>query len=65
MNKTNMKLQNLIFPQDDRYAQYWRMFYNGERLIYSNKMDCYLLPKYHLVEFSTSFNSSLNIFIFM
>lgn len=52
-----LKLQNLLFPEGDKFETQWSLFYRGERMRYDKEQGVLCIPKYHVVDFMSYLNS--------
>lgn len=53
----NYRLQELIFPHNDRFDQKWELFYRGEKVVYNRTEHICFMPKFHVFEFTTYLNA--------
>lgn len=51
-----VKLQTICFPIEEKYYNIQELFYKGEKLVYDFKKQCYQIPAYKVVDFSTYIN---------
>lgn len=55
-----IKLQNIVFPEGERFVKEWRLFCQGERPVYDLSNESLVLGADRIFEFSTYLNSFYN-----
>lgn len=53
----NIKLQNILFPDKDRYTNYNTIFFRGGQGIYDSQAKCLVMPKYTACDFASYLNA--------
>lgn len=53
----NYKLQDIVFPSNERFDQQWELFYRGEKAVYDQDNGILFIPQFHLFEFTTYLNA--------
>lgn len=53
----NLRLQELVLPKEEQYAQQWEMFYRGTRAIYNEEDKAIRMSSFSAFDFMTYFNA--------
>ena len=53
----NFRLQDIVFPHNERFDQQWELFYRGEKAVYDHKNGIFYIPQFHVFEFTTYLNA--------
>lgn len=52
-----IKLQNMLFPDKDRYSNYDKLFFKSIQAVYDEKEKCLAVAKYNVCDFMTYLNA--------
>lgn len=52
----DVKLQEIVFPNDEQYARQWELFYRGTRGVYDDKENLIKMASYSLFDFMSYLN---------
>ena len=53
----NYKLQDIVFPHNERFDQQWELFYRGGKAVYDRDTGIFYIPQFHSFEFTTYLNA--------